>query len=155
MLRRNDQIDEAIVALGEGQDHPLRSTIEGDSKLARRLSSMKSLMALASDRFYDAPEGLRSRVVALMPTLVATRLSSSRLALGVRSNAEGWQSVYDVEGGRLRIAFSPTPEGWDVRGQSDLAGVIEIADRVADVAADGRFQLSLGSLPTDATFAAT
>jgi hypothetical protein len=153
-MRRQDQISEAIVELAEGRKSDLSEEIGRDSALAARLESMRALVSHLKSGFFDAPDGLRRRVIELVPIQTAVRLSTSRVAMGLRSTSESWQSLYELSEGRVRLGFSRVSTGWDVRGESEIGGTFEIAGQSLDVDEGGRFQAILREVPEDAIFVA-
>lgn len=142
MKRECAQMWPGLVTLAEGGTDPEAAAhVAGCADCARRLEEVRESIRLLKSGFSDAPQSLIQSAKDLMPQRVPVRAQLLRTTLGPAGarGGDAFQSVYEFEGGTVRVMYQPQAAGWMVLGRVD--GIAWESDQ-AEIADDGRFEFS-------------
>ena len=117
-----------IVALAHGELDPAASDhASACNECGRQLAELKKVVAAARVSSFDAPQALLSMAKGIMPQraprTIARLVFNSLAAAGARgSKREAFQLVFEEEGLKARLMYSPSAQGWDVLGKIESEG---------------------------------
>lgn len=137
---------EGVTGLAHGEHHAGAAAHVAECADCRDyLHSLEGAISGLRADFEDAPAEAVSAAKAVFPRPTPThaRLVTTSLGLSGARGGESFQSVYEFDGGDVRVMYKPDPNGWQVMGRVVGGGWI---GEPAEIDDEGRFEFTVPDL---------